>query len=42
MQEDDSVRFHFEFLGDVRPQSLHSLSSGDGEMHRAAGGGGDG
>ena len=26
----------------MRPQSLHSLSPGDSELHRAAGGGDDG
>lgn len=42
VQEDDSVCLQSESFRDVCPQSLHSLPSGDSELHRAAGGGGDG
>lgn len=41
MQKDDSVCLQSKFFGDVCPQPLHSLSSGDSELHRAAGGRGD-
>lgn len=41
-QEDDSVCLQPEFVGDVSPQSLHSLSPGDSELHRGARGRGDG
>ena len=42
VQEGDSVFLQPEFVGDMCPQSLHSLSSGDSELHRTAGGRGDG
>lgn len=42
VQEDDPVCLQPEPVGDLCPQSLHALSPGDGELHRAAGGGGDG
>lgn len=40
-QKDDSVSLQSKFMGDVSPQSLHSLSQGHSELHRAAGGRGD-
>lgn len=42
MQEDDLFCLQSEGLGDTRPQSLHSVSSGHSELHGASGGGGDG
>lgn len=41
MQEYDPVRMQSEFLGDARFQGLHGLPPGDGQLHRAAGRGGD-
>lgn len=42
MQKDDPVCLQPEFCGDVCPQSLHSFSTGDSELHRATGGQRDG
>lgn len=42
MQKYDSVCLQSQFLGDACPQSLRSLSRGNSELHRAAGGRGDG
>lgn len=40
--KDNSVRPQSQPPGEVRPQPLHGLPPGDGEFHRAAGGGDDG
>ena len=42
MKESDPVSLYPEFLRDTSPQSLDGFSSGDIELHGAAGGRGDG
>lgn len=37
VHKNNSVRLQSQSSGDMRPQSLHSLPSGNGEFHRGAG-----